>query len=693
VAIQPLRGKFNLRFFARRKVKKEAKEKRPHGKLYLRISEIANNRVFSKGPVQVAIISLILMFIIEGFEYKHFYGGFEFLIGHPLPFILNWLVVFTPFTIGWIFRRRIFIYVIVSVPWLTIGIANGIILIYRMTPFTTADLAIIDMGFDILPSYFSTGQLILMGGLILLAVAGIVFLCIKGPKRREAPNKKKALVYVLITVVAVSSAWNICVKTDAVSSYFDNLWFAYHDYGVPYCFLSTWLNKGIAKPAGYNAKMVNEAVTEDEKKSQTSENMSAKEAQAKFPNIVFIQLESFIDPSDVKNLEFSDVPVPYFKELKEKYPSGYLGVPVIGGGTANTEFSIMSGMDMKSFGPGEYPYKTVLKKETSETMAYDVKRLGYATHAIHNHRGAFYNRDRVFPNLGFDDFTSLEYMSYVKKTPRNYATDDVLQGEIIGAMDATEEKDYIYCISVQGHGEYPSTKTIGDPRITVSGAHSKENQYAWEYYIEQVMEMDDFIRSLTDELATYEEDVVLVMYGDHLPALNMTDDEMRSGSTFKTEYVLWANFELDAEDQNLEAYQLSARVQEIIGMREGTLTLLHQDRAEKTKYKEKLNLLQYDMLYGKRYIYDEKKPFERVDMKMGYNPIIIEEIVEVAGQYYIKGQGFTPFSKVTLDKEILDTVYIGPTVLKLNVEIASSDVSKMKVSQVEKYNFILSTTE
>jgi phosphoglycerol transferase MdoB-like AlkP superfamily enzyme len=681
-----------LKIFGRRKEKKK-KEKKPHGKLYLRVSVIANNKVFSKGPIQVGIISLLLMLLIEGFEYKHIFGGFMFFWDRPVAFLLNWLLVFTPFSIAWIFRRRIFVYVLMCVPWLTLGIANGIILTYRMTPFTTADLAIIDMGFDILPSYFNTGQLILMGSLILLAVAGIVFLCIKGPKRREKPNRIKALIYVVIVALLLCGFWNVSLKTKAVSSYFDNLWFAYHDYGVPYCFLSTWLNKGIAKPDGYSEKTVNSAVTKKEKASQTSESMTPEEAQSKFPNIVFIQLESFIDPSEVTNLEFSGETVPYFKELKEKYPSGYLGVPVIGGGTANTEFSVMSGMNMKSFGPGEYPYKTVLKKETSETMAYDLKRLGYATHAIHNHRGAFYNRDKVFPNLGFDDFTSLEYMSYVKKTPRNYSTDDVLQGEIIGAMDSTEEKDYIYCISVQGHGEYPSTQTIKDPRITVSGAHDKANQYAWEYYVEQVMEMDDFIRSLTDELSTYEEDVVLVMYGDHLPALDMTDDEMRSGSTFKTEYVIWANFDIEGADRNLESYQLSARVQELIGMREGTLTLLHQDRAEKKNYKEKLNLLQYDMLYGERYIYGGKNPYKKTDMKMGYSPIMIEEVVEVAGQYYIKGQGFTPFSKVTLDGEILETVFIGPKVLKLKEEISPDNVANMKVSQVEKYNAILSTTE
>jgi hypothetical protein len=80
-------------------------------------------------------------------------------------------------------------------------------------------------------------------------------------------------------------------------------------------------------------------------------------------------------------------------------------------------------------------------------------------------------------------------------------------------------------------------------------------------------------------------------------------------------------------------------------------------------------------------------------MVMGYNPIKVNEIVEVAGEHYISGEGFTPFSKVTLDGKVLDTVYVGPTVLKLEEEVDPVSAKDMKVSQVEKYNAILSTTE
>ena len=64
-------------------------------------------------------------------------------------------------------------------------------------------------------------------------------------------------------------------------------------------------------------------------------------------------------------------------------------------------------MSSRFFGPGEYPFQTCLKDQTVESVAYDLKENGYATHAIHNHRAAFYSRNEVYPNLGFDDFTAL----------------------------------------------------------------------------------------------------------------------------------------------------------------------------------------------------------------------------------------------------------------------------------------------
>ena len=99
------------------------------------------------------------------------------------------------------------------------------------------------------------------------------------------------------------------------------------------------------------------------------------------------------------------------------------------------------------------------------------------------------------------------------------------------------------------------------------------------------------------------------------------------------------------------------------------------------------------MLYGKQYIYGGKNPYEPTKLKMGVKDIRIDEVVKIGENYYIKGQNFTEYSKISLDGEILKTVYLGPTILALKEEVDPADVSRMKISQVEKNKEVLSTTE
>ena len=68
----------------------------------------------------------------------------------------------------------------------------------------------------------------------------------------------------------------------------------------------------------------------------------------------------------------------------KEYSSGYYKVPSVGAGTANTEFETITGMSLHYFGPGEYPYKSILKETTCESVPYVLKNLGYSTHAVHN---------------------------------------------------------------------------------------------------------------------------------------------------------------------------------------------------------------------------------------------------------------------------------------------------------------------
>ncbi|MEA4922364.1 MAG: sulfatase-like hydrolase/transferase [Eubacteriaceae bacterium] len=640
------------------------------------------------------VLAIAITLIIETLARQTIYGGVVFMVTHPLVFLYNAVIVFVCMSIGLLFRHRMFVTIIVSATWLVLGIVNGIILSNRMTPFTTGDIAEVKDGLTLVSNYMSKTQIVLLIAGAVALVLLIIFLFRKVPKLQSKIHYKSAIPAFLIIVLIGASCTGLVVKTKVVDTYFPNLAYGYRDNGFSYCFLATWLDKGVSKPDNYSAKSIRSIFTK--KELDTTVGDTKNDGGEKHPNIIFLQLESFIDPDIVSDIKLDKDPIPNYRKLSKNYSSGKLHVPSVGAGTANTEFENMTGMSVKFFGPGEYPYKTILHDETCESIPYNLRNIGYSTHAIHNHRAAFYGRNKVFGNLGFETFTSLEYMSDVSKTPKNWARDNVLTSQMTDAMGSTKGSDYIYTISVQGHGKYPTEEVIKDPEVTVTSAPTQELKWQWEYYVNQINEMDTFIGKLTKTLESYDEDVVLVMYGDHLPAIdNLTEENVKGRSIYQTDYVIWSNFKMDNKKEDLYSYQLGAELLDRLDIHNGTMVTYHQNHKNDKNYLKNLEALQYDMLYGKRYIYGNSgtTPFKNTGLKMGVKDVKIDKVVKIGEKYYIKGQNFTEYSKVNLDGKILKTVYLGPTLLGLKEEVDPKDASKMKISQVEKNNEILSTSE
>lgn len=660
--------------------------------------ETMDKRKFYRNSfVYAAIWALVLNLIIETlgrFSTAGMLAGLKFMFTDPIVFLYNTLIIFATLVIASLVKRRIFVFTIVSLFWLAIGVTNGVILTQRMTPFTVKDLSNLEDGLTIITNYLSTWQIVLIAVAVVLAAAALVFLFLKGPKKKDTLHRKRNLFAVCLIFAFTFLSTSLAVSTGVVETFFGNLAYAYRDYGVVYCFTNTWLNTGIQKPAGYSEESIKDIFSKDELGDDEAMLLETKDIDEEYPNILFLQLESFIDPMTIKSIELSEDPCPNFRRLLSEYSSGELTVPACGAGTANVEFEVLTGLSVKFFGPGEYPYKAVLKEKTGESLAYDLNSIGYTSHAIHNHRAVFYNRNTVFSNIGFDTFTSIEYMKNVVKTPKNWAKDGVLVECIEDALDSTEGRDMIYTISVQGHGKYPSEEVIKNPKIKVLSAADEESKWKFEYYVNQIYEMDKFIGELIEMLSERDEPIMLAMYGDHIPAIDLTEDDLENGDLYGTQYLIWDNMGLKKDDENLHTYQLAAHMMDMVDMQVGTVFTYQQNHKNSETYLEDLKALGYDMLYGKYYIYGGSNPFEATKLKMGVNDIKIEGVFKIGEKYYIKGKNFTSYSKVTLDGEELKTIYLGESVLGLLEDVDPEDAANMKVSQIETKNKeILSTTE
>ena len=635
------------------------------------------------------LLACVLNFLIEVISRHSFFEAWSYMTGTPLVFLFNAFLIFATFMIVYLFRRRVFVRILLSVFWLFLGACNGYLLLKRVTPFNAQDLKVLSDALELTSNYFNGFEIVMLTIGIVAVVLWVISMWRRGGQYTGKMHRIIAVIAVVASGFAYVGLTDVAIDKRVISNYFGNIAFAYEDYGFPYCFAASLFNTGINQPSGYSE----ETMAEINKDGclNVSETSRSKE---ELPNIMFVQLESYFDPTEVEWLRFSEDPIPNLRKLYADYSSGYFKVPSVGAGTANTEFEVLTGMSSRFFGPGEYPFQTCLKDQTVESVAYDLKENGYATHAIHNHRAAFYSRNDVYPNLGFDDFTALEYMPAVEKTPTNWAKDGVLKDQILQALDVTEDQaDLVFTVSVQGHGKYPMEPELEDPAVTVEACPDEAYRWALEYYVNQIHEMDAFVGDLIQELEARDERTVLVLYGDHLPALGLEAENMESSSLYRTEYIIWDNFGLEQQDEPLAAYQLSAAVLGRLGITTGLMTAFQQTCREEPTYRADLRMLQYDALYGKGYCYEGEARYRPTEMEMGMVPIEITGMEQRAGDWFILGENFTPYCVVTQNGQLLDTEYEAPWLLRVTEEPNTADYRDLEISVVDKHNEVLSNTE
>lgn len=598
------------------------------------------------------MLPVILDLVIESLNRKSLFAGLEYMINKPSLFLFNVLIIMLTLSIAMFFQREVFVLSLMAIIWLVFGIANYIILHFRVTPFSAVDFTLITSAISVSGHYLSALNIAMIIMAVVMLMVGVVCLFKKAP-RYDGNTSRRAYIIsglVMLTLIGcIAYMHNSSTTVQALADNYTNISEAYENYGFVYCFANSILDTGIEKPKDYSQEKVTQIRDDLLQEKNTIEEK---------PNIIMIQLESFFDINMVKGLKFSSDPLPNFHRLQKEYPDGLLTVPTVGAGTVNTEFEILTGMSQHDFGVSEYPYKTVLKNTTSESICRDLSKLGYTSHGIHNNTATFYGRNQVFSHLGFDTFTSVEYMNDVTLNPNGWAKDDVLVDEIMDSLDSTEGADFTFGITVQSHGKYDGIAITGKNPVEVSGApEGKEDTY--QYYVNEIYEVDQMVGELLDRLEERDEPTVVVLYGDHLPSLDLQDEDLSNGNLYQTQYVIWNNYGLQGEDQDLNAYQLYSQVLDQIGIHEGVINQYHQQSNwNSSRYLEGLQMLEYDLLYGENYVYDGENPFQPSNLQLGIKEIRITDVVKEEQGYVVQGEGFTPYCRILFGGKEVDSEWI-----------------------------------
>ncbi len=547
-----------------------------------------------------ALFALLVTFVVEACNARAVFGGLVLLFTHPIYFFLNYVLLFTLF-VPCIFLRRRYAYLIAAslLPAL-ICTVQLILLHYRGFPFMAGDLLSFFSGPDIVFSYLTVPQFILACAALVAALVLLVLL-LRRLIRSERPHGVQRLIsLILAPVLLLGSVLTVALSGRLTQSPAES----YRSHGLTYSFAQSLFHSGMKRPDGYSAAAV----------AQAQERLIAESMPTDAPNLIYIQLEAFSDFAQWRGLTASEYPTPFFHSLLESCPHGYLQIDKVGFGTADSEFEVLTAMDIWDVGIAALPYNSFLQNRTAESVATVLKRYGYSAFALHNHAYDFYSRHKVYPNLGFDAFYSVESMEGVTYNRQNWARDEVFASLIPSLLSATDTRDFLFGVTVQGHGGYPDG--IGGLPITVTGARSQKQNERLSYYFSELHETDRMLATLFAALEEYPEPVTVLLYGDHLPGIEAKAEELVTDSLYHTPYVIWSNQGTQgaAVRRDMEAYEITPWLFDSLGIHAGTMFRCRQSEASTD---DDAVLFTYDLLKGEQYCMAEHPLSPTPDFRYG----------------------------------------------------------------------------
>ena len=191
-----------------------------------------------------ALLACVINFAIEAISRHSVFEAWGYMTETPVVFLYNAFMIFVTFSVVYLFRRRVFARIIVSVLWLILGVANGYMLLKRVTPFNAQDLKAATEGLSLINNYFNGFELIVLIVGAVAVVIWVVSMWRRGGQYTGKMHRFLALVAICVWGAVYSFVANAAVENRVVSTYFGNIAFAYEDYGLPYCFMASLFNTG-----------------------------------------------------------------------------------------------------------------------------------------------------------------------------------------------------------------------------------------------------------------------------------------------------------------------------------------------------------------------------------------------------------------------------------------------------------------
>ena len=464
--------------------------------------------------------------------------------------LLNWLILFAvalliqSFTIPWIGT------VVVSVFTLVWYIANHFVILFRSKPIMPADLKAMRTAKEVVGGYDLTPTLqIAVSIVVVLLYLTLVVVVWKKNQKKDKESVKGQLIKRGVGVIIAIGMMLFSVNNPAFRQLNTFQWDAkvlegFHREGIVLTFVKSAMSAHVERPEGYSLEVVDSYLSEYQTDTQSGGIQPTR--------IIMVMNEAFSDLRTVGLDETIDF-MPYIDGLDKDTIEGSLYVSVIGGGTCNTEFEALTGNTLAFLASGAYPYTENITAPLFSLASYFEKK-GYATEAFHANKPQNWNRNIVYPNLGFEVFHSI--LDYPELTGENYLHSYVTDATDFGFMGRRDEEigetpRFLFNVTIQNHADYDHFEDVKEAETLKPYEESLHQNV--RVYLSLLKVSDDSVHDLIERYRNSDEPTMIIFFGDHQPMLPAAAQEDVYTQMqvyldyFKSKFFIWTNYETETE--------------------------------------------------------------------------------------------------------------------------------------------------
>lgn len=552
------------------------------------------HRISLSGAVAIlTILSLGVVFLLfyisplEGYVFNSLMAWSKGLV-----LLVNWLPVFLFMLLFYFLTGNL---VASSVPValvaVVMAVVNRVKISLRGDPLLHWDISMAGEALGISEA-FDTGPFVMaaigLGVIALLSIPLAFVLRTQKPEPRvRAMGAVGTVALMLVLNFTLYSSSAVESKLPVWGSFY-NMTDVHNSKGNLYSFLYNWNTSRKQQPEGYSE---NEHRAFADEYTQGTEPAVMPEV---LPNIVLVMGEAFSDLSELPAFSFDGFrdPLRGFKSLAEEGISGHLVVPSRGGGTSDTEYDVLTARPSRLSRSAPYAYRMLVGP--IEAMPSLLGGVGYTSFALHPGYPWFYNRQNVYPYLGFDE--AIFEDAFPKEAYKDtFITEQATMDMFLGLLDEkkTDAPMLAFCLTIQNHAPYADRfLPAGTDAFTSNLSLTDAERNTLSNYFAAMADADDHLMRLAAYLEAQDEPYILVYWGDHLPAFDealydkiLPADELAEGSCayetrcYKTPFLIWQNSaarELTPWDENatsgmpqdmtISSNYLGAYLMELLGL-------------------------------------------------------------------------------------------------------------------------------